>query len=110
MLVLKKSTLERMADIKYQEIASNINKRMNITDTELILDYIEEARSYGIHDEKEITVYVESVYKLKKSDYDMNKIRRLMQNQDSSHDHKLIPIRLLVDILERKSFHGPHFS
>lgn len=71
-----------MANMKYWEIANRLEERINDTGIESIPAYRGAARLYGLRDERKITVYVDVFVKIKKTDYDMSKIRRFMENQD----------------------------
>lgn len=98
---ISKFSLNIISELKHEELALKVhailNERGCLAELETVRFYAAQARSYDIHDEREITVYIESILKIKKSGYDISRIEKLMSNRELSRDHKLIPLRMLAD-------------
>lgn len=102
---ISKRTFNEMAAPRREEAAGRVHALLAERGTEVAPEvvgrHVARAQAYGIHDEKELTVYVECVLTIEKSGFDMRKVERLMSDEQLSRDHKLIPLRMLADSVAR---------
>ena len=99
MLQLSSQTIDNVAQAKLQDIAVTIQRNLPDADTETVLSYLKQGRAYGITKRTDLIVFVECLWSIASSGYDMARVHRLMASQELSLDHKLIPLRMLSDAL-----------
>lgn len=100
MLQLRANQIKALEDNAYHQLAIEIKSRLDKSYSDVDLPKLEEwvaqARACELGTKENITIYVDSLFRLQKQGIDLQKVRRFMERQDLGVDHKLIALRNVV--------------
>ena len=73
-------------------------------------DLLEDAIASGLSTEEAVSIYVECILKLKRSHFDVGKVKKVIASEDLDRDHKLIALKMMVFQVEHPTAkrRGPH--
>ena len=106
MLVITQSQLEKMAGARLEEIASALNRSVSYITKEEAIQYVREGVKIGFTQSLELHSLATSLSIIERAGFDMGKIKDLLNRDDLGKDHKLVPLRMLADILLKQEKYG----
>jgi hypothetical protein len=110
MLVIRRAQLEAMAEERLEEIASELHRKAPYIARDEASRYVSEKASLGFTQSLELQSLATSLWAIQRAGFDMGKIRSFLSRDDLSKDHKLVPLRMLAEILlgQEKDGHQAH--
>lgn len=106
MLVIRQSQLDKMAGSRLEQIASELNQSAPYINKEEALQYVKDGARLGFTQPLELHSLATSLWAIRRGGFDMGKVRNLLSREDLSKDHKLVPLRMLADILLKQDGYG----